>query len=70
MTSNFASYIAPAIPVQIPVAYSPTDELLMLIAATTDGAIPPPAPTYHVLVEAGASHKVLVDGTGDLVVYQ
>ena len=69
MTSNFASYIAPAIPVQIPVAYSPTDELLMLIAATTDGAIPV-VPTYHVLVEAGASHKVLVDGTGDLVVYQ
>lgn len=69
MTSNFASYIAPAIPAQIPVAYSPTDELLMLIAATTDGAIPV-VPTYHVLVEPGASHKVLVDGTGDLVVYQ
>ena len=41
----------------------------MLIVATTDGAIPV-EPTYHVLVEAGASHKVLVDGTGDLVVYQ
>ena len=69
MTSSITSFIAPAIPVQIPVAYSPTDELLMLIAATTNGAIPV-VPTYHVLVEAGASHKVLVDGTGDLVVYQ
>jgi len=69
MTSRITSFIAPAIPVQIPVAYSPTDELLMLIVATTDGAIPV-VPTYHVLVEAGASHKVLVDGTGDLVVYQ
>ena len=68
MTSRITSFIAPAIPVQIPVAYSPTDELLMLIGAATSGAIP--AQTYHVLVEAGASHKVLVDGTGDLVVYQ
>lgn len=69
MTSNITSYVAPAIPVELPVAFSPTDELLMLVAATL-GAAPPPAPTYHVLVEAGASHKVLVDGTGDLVVYQ
>jgi hypothetical protein len=68
MISNFTSYIAPAIPVQIPVAYSPTDELLMLIGAATSGAVP--APTYHVLVEAGASHKVLVGAHGDLVVYQ
>jgi hypothetical protein len=68
MISNFTSYIAPAIPAQIPVAYSPTDELLMLIGAATSGVAP--APTYHVLVEAGASHKVLVGAHGDLVVYQ
>jgi len=68
MTSNITSFIAPALPVQIPVAYSPTDELLMMIAATLGGAAP--APTYHVLVEAGASHKVLYHGPGDLVVSQ
>jgi len=69
MTSNITSFIAPALPVQIPVAYSPTDELLMMIGATLGGAAPP-APTYHVLVEAGASHKVLVGATGDLVTSQ
>jgi hypothetical protein len=69
MTSNITSFIAPALPVQIPVAYSPSDELLMLIGAATSGGAPP-APTYHVLVEAGASHKVLVGAHGDLVVYQ
>jgi hypothetical protein len=69
MTSNITSFIAPALPVQIPVAYSPTDELLMMIGATLGGAAPP-APTYHVLVEEGASHKVLYHGAGDLVVSQ
>ena len=69
MTSNITSFIAPALPVQIPVAYSPTDELLMMIGATLGGE-PPPAPTYHVLVEEGASHKVLYHGPGDLVVSQ
>jgi hypothetical protein len=69
MISQITSFIAPALPVQIPVAYSPTDELLMLIGAATSGGAPP-APTYHVLVEAGASHKVLVGAHGDLVVYQ
>jgi hypothetical protein len=68
MTSNITSFIAPALPVQIPVAYSPTDELLMMIGATLGGAAP--APTYHVLVEEGASHKVLYHGAGDLVVSQ
>jgi hypothetical protein len=68
MTSNITSFIAPALPVQIPVAYSPTDELLLMIGATLGGAAP--APTYHVLVEAGASHKVLVSATGDLVTSQ
>jgi hypothetical protein len=68
MTSNITSFIAPALPVQIPVAFSPSDELLMMIGATLGGAAP--APTYHVLVEAGASHKVLYHGTGDLVVSQ
>jgi hypothetical protein len=68
MTSNITSFIAPALPVQIPVAFSPTDELLMMIGATLGGAAP--APTYHVLVEAGASHKVLYHGAGDFVVSQ
>jgi len=69
MTSRITSFIAPAIPVQIPVAYSPTDELLMLIAATTNGALPP-EPTYHVVIGLVGNHHVLVDGTGDKVVYQ
>ena len=69
MTSRITSFIAPALPVQIPVAYSPTDELLMLIGAATSGGAPP-APTYHILVQQGASHKVLYHGPGDLVVYQ
>jgi len=68
MTSNFTSYIAPAIPVQIPVAYSPTDELLMLIGAALGGAAPP-APTYHVVIGLDGNDHVLVDGTGDKVVY-
>jgi len=68
MTSNFASYIAPVIPVQIPVAYSPTDELLMLIGAATSGGAPPVA-TYHVVIGLDANDHVLVDGTGDKVVY-
>lgn len=68
MTSRITSYIAPALPAQIPVAYSPSDELLMLIAATTDGALPP-APTYHVVIGLDGNHHVLVDGTGDKVVY-
>ena len=70
MTSRIISFIAPSIPVQIPVAYSPTDELLMLIAATTNGALPPPAPTYHVVIGLDGNDHVLVDGTGDKVVYQ
>ena len=68
MTSNITSFIEPRLPVQIPVASSPADKLLMMIAATLGGAAP--APTYHVLVEAGASHKVLYHGPGDLVVSQ
>ena len=68
MTSRITSYIAPAIPVQIPVAYSPTDELLMLIVATTDGAIP--APTYHVVIGLDDNDHVLVGASGgDKVVY-
>ena len=69
MTSNFASYIAPAIPVQIPVAYSPTDELLMLIGAATSGGAPP-APTYHVVIGLVAGDHVLVGSGGDKVDYQ
>ena len=68
MTSRITSYIAPAIPVQIPVAYSPTDELLMLIGAATSGGAPPVA-TYHVVIGLDANDHVLVDGTGDKVVY-
>lgn len=68
MISNFTSYIAPAIPVQIPVAYSPTDELLMLIGAATSGAAP--APTYHVLIGLDPGHHVLVGSGGDKVDYQ
>jgi hypothetical protein len=68
MTSNLTSFIAPALPVQIPVAYSPTDELLMMIGATLGGAAPP-APTYHVVIGLDGNDHVLVDGTGDKVVY-
>ena len=68
MTSRITSYIAPAIPVQIPVAYSPTDELLMLIGAATSGGAPP-VETFHILIEAGAQHKVLYH-SNDLVTYQ
>ena len=53
---------------QIPVAYSPTDELLMLIGAATSGGAPPVA-TYHVVIGLDANDHVLVDGTGDKVVY-
>ena len=67
MTSRITSFIAPAIPVQIPVAYSPTDELLMLIAATS-GAIPV-VPTYHVVIGLDPSHHVLVGSGGDKVDY-
>jgi hypothetical protein len=66
MTSNITSFIAPALPVQIPVAYSPTDELLMMIGATLGGAAP--APTYHVLVDGPGSDHV-VDGAGNRVNY-
>jgi hypothetical protein len=68
MTSNITSFIAPALPVQIPVAYSPTDELLMMISAALGGAAPP-APTYHVVIGLDGNHHVLVDGSGDKVVY-
>ena len=69
MTSRITSYIAPAIPVQIPVAYSPTDELLMLIGAATSGA-PPPAQTYHVNIGLVDGEHVLVGTGGDKVDYQ
>jgi hypothetical protein len=52
--------------VQIPVAFSPTDELLMMIGATLGGAAP--APTYHVLVDGPGSDHV-VDGAGNRVNY-
>jgi hypothetical protein len=68
MTSSITSFIAPALPVQIPVAYSPTDELLMMIGATLGGAAPP-APTYHVVIGLDGNDHVLVDGSGDKVVY-
>jgi hypothetical protein len=68
MTSNLTSFIAPALPVQIPVAYSPTDELLMMIA-TTFGGEPPPAPTYHVVIGLDPGDHVLVGSGGDKVDY-
>ena len=68
MTSNITSFIAPALPAQIPVAYSPTDELLMMLATTFGGAAPP-APTYHVVIGLDPGNHVLVDGSGDKVVY-
>jgi hypothetical protein len=67
MTSNITSFIAPALPVQIPVAYSPTDELLMMIAATLGGAAP--EPTYHVLIGTDPGHHVLVGSGSDKVDY-
>jgi hypothetical protein len=68
MTSRITSFIAPAIPVSVPTDYVPTDELLMLIAAATGGAAPP-APTYHVVIGLDGNDHVLVDGSGDKVVY-
>jgi hypothetical protein len=68
MTSNITSFIAPALPVQIPVAFSPTDELLMMIGATLGGAAPP-VPTYHVVIGLDPGHHVLVGSGGDKVVY-
>jgi hypothetical protein len=67
MTSNITSFIAPALPVQIPVAFSPTDELLMMIGATLGGAAP--APTYHVIIGTHPGHHVLVGSGGDKVDY-
>jgi hypothetical protein len=54
--------------VQIPVAYSPTDELLMMIGATLGGAAPP-APTYHVVIGLDPGDHVLVGSGGDKVDY-
>ena len=68
MISQITSFITPKLPVQIPVAYSPSDELLMLIGAATSGGAPP-VETFHILIEAGASHKVLYHDN-DLVTYQ
>jgi hypothetical protein len=67
MTYNITSFIAPALPVQIPVAYSPTDELLMMIGATLGGAAP--EPTYHVIIGLDPGHHVLVGSGGNKVVY-
>jgi hypothetical protein len=53
--------------VQIPVAYSPTDELLMMIAATLGGAAP--GGPHHVYIDAVSEDKVRVGSAGDLVVY-
>jgi hypothetical protein len=64
MTSNITSFIAPALPVQIPVAYSPTDELLMMIGATLGGA---PSGDTFVLVGSGAD--LVLDGGGNNVIY-
>jgi hypothetical protein len=68
MTSRITSFIAPKLPVQIPVAYSPTDELLMLIGAATSGGAAPVGP-YHVYIDAVSEDKVRVGSAGDLVVY-
>jgi hypothetical protein len=67
MTSNITSFIAPVLPVQIPVAFSPTDELLMMIGATLGGEVP--AGPYHVYIDAVSEDKVRVGSAGDLVVY-
>ena len=67
MTSNITAFIAPALPVQIPVAYSPSDELLMLIGAALGGAAP--SGPYHVYIDAVSEDKVRVGSAGDLVVY-
>ena len=67
MTSNITSFIAPELPTQIPVAFSPTDELLMMIGATLGGAAP--APPYHVYIDAVSQDKVRVGSAGHLVVY-
>jgi hypothetical protein len=67
MTSNITAFIAPALPVQIPVAYSPSDELLMLIGAALGGAAP--SGPHHVYIDAVSEDKVRVGSAGDLVVY-
>lgn len=67
MISNITSFIAPELPVQIPVAFSPSDELLMMIGATLGGAAP--VGPYHVYIDAVSEDKVRVGSAGDLVVY-
>ena len=65
MTSNITAFIAPALPVQIPVAYSPSDELLMLIGAATSGA----APVGDTFVLVGSGADLVLDGGGNNVIY-
>ena len=65
MTSRITYFIAPALPVQIPVAYSPTDELLMLIGAALNGA----APVGDTFVLVGSGADLVLDGGGNNVIY-
>ena len=65
MTSNITAFIAPALPVQIPVAYSPSDERLMLIGAATSGA----APVGDTFVLVGSGADLVLDGGGNNVIY-
>ena len=65
MPSRITSFIAPALPVQIPVAYSPSDELLMLIGAATSGG----APVGDTFVLVGSGADLVLDGGGNNVIY-
>ena len=65
MISQITSFITPALPVQIPVAYSPTDELLMLIGAALGGA----APVGDTFVLVGSGADLVLDGGGNNVIY-
>lgn len=64
MTSNITSFITPKLQVQIPVAFSPSDALLMMIGATLGGAAPV---GNFVLVGSGAD--LVLDGGGNNVIY-
>ena len=65
MTSNITAFITPKLPVQIPVAYSPSDELLMLIGAALGGA----APVGDMFVLVGSGADLVLDGGGNNVIY-
>jgi hypothetical protein len=50
------------LPVRIPVAYSPADPLLALVAAAAGGYTPPVGP-FNILIDTESGDRVLEDDT-------